>query len=213
VEAIFHTGDLNQRGKAQSEYDSFKEIISPLKAPFYVARGNHEKDLALFLDNFSSAEGRSYYSVVHDSLKFVVLDSNLSLLPNTGQYRWMLNELESADLPIVLILHHPIFSSGYHGDELGLQYYLPQLLKKHRVAAVISGHEHSFEHLRWEGLNFFVSGGGGAPLRERENHDPRSLYFNMTHHYNLLSRKSNSLLWQCFDLQGNLLYECNVYLP
>ena len=213
VNAVFHTGDLNQKGKSQSEYDSFKEIISPLPAPFYAIRGNHEKDLALFIKNFPSVDGLSFYSVICDSLKFIILDSNLPLLPGSAQYRWLVNELESSKLPLILMLHHPVFSSGYHGDELGLQYYLPQLFKKYPVAAVISGHEHSFEHLIWEGLDFFVSGGGGAPLREQGSPDPRSVFFNMIHHYNLLIRQPQALLWQCFDLKGDLLYETTISLP
>lgn len=210
---IFHTGDLNQKGKEQSEYDRFKEIISPLPAPFYPVRGNHEKSLALYLQNFPLPGGNSYYTIVHDSLKYIVLDSNLQLLPGTLQYLWLVTELQSAEFPIILLLHHPVFSSGYHGDELGLQWFLPKLLQKYPVAAVVSGHEHSFEHLEAEGMHFFVTGGGGAPLREAQNPDPHSSFFIMTHHYNLLYRRAQDILWQCFDLQGALLYQTAIPLP
>lgn len=214
VDAVFYTGDMNQKGRNQSEYDSFKEIISPLKAPFYPVRGNHEKDLDLYLKNFPLPEMKSYYSlyISRDSLHCIVLDSNLDILPGSAQYKWLVKELNEAQDPVILYLHHPVFSSGYHGDELGLQLFMPNLLAKYRIAAVISGHEHSFEHLRYKGLDYFVSGGGGAPLREQDQADPNSVFFRKTHHYNLLSRKADTLVWQSYDLDGKLLYETQIEL-
>lgn len=213
LELVFYTGDMNQKGLTQGEYDSFRAIISPFADRFYPVRGNHEKNLELYLQNFFVEGKHSYYAMVHDSLKYIILDSNLDLLPGSHQYDWLVQELESAEYPIVLLLHHPIFSSGYHGDELGLQWFIPQLIKKYPVVAVISGHEHSFEHLKAEGVHYFVSGGGGAPLRELENKDSRSLFFKMIHHYNVLTKQTKSIKWECFDLDGSPIYAAEIQLP
>jgi len=212
LSAVFFTGDMNQRGTKQSEYDQFKEIIRPLKAPFYPVRGNHERDLELFYKNFPLPQGKSYYSLVAipEALQFIILDTNLDIMPGSSQYSWLISELEQAAYPVILLLHHPVVSSGYHGDELGLSWFLPNLLAKYRIAAVISGHEHSFEHLRFEGIDYFVTGGGGAPLRNRKTVHPHSCFFQVAHHYNLLHKEADQLVWQCFDLEGNLFYETRI---
>lgn len=215
VNAIFFTGDMNRKGTSQTEYDEFREIIKPFTAPFYPVRGNHERNLDLYQLNFPSSSGKSYYSFLQlpDSLQVVVLDTNLDISPGSEQYLWLVSELAKATNPVILMLHHPVFSSGYHGDELGLSWYLPNLLAKYQVAAVVSGHEHSFEHLRYKNLDYFVTGGGGAPLREAKASNPNSLFFRMTHHYNLLTRDADALVWQSYDLIGNLLYETRITLP
>jgi 3',5'-cyclic AMP phosphodiesterase CpdA len=214
-DTVVFTGDMNQKGTTQKEYDQFKDIIRPLRAPFFPVRGNHERDLELYLKNFPTPNAKSYYSLVAipDVLQFIVLDSNLEIIPGSAQYEWLLTELEQASHPLMLFIHHPVFSSGYHGDELGLSWFLPTLLSKYPVLAVISGHEHSFEHLQYQGIDYFVSGGGGAPLRNRKTEHPNSRFFQMTHHYNLLHHAADHLLWQCFDLEGKLLYETRIGLP
>ena len=130
-EATFHTGDLNSSGKTQKEYDNFLQIISPLCqiSRFFPARGNHEKDLSLFLQNFPFLNGSSYYTVYQDSIRFIILDSVLDLSPGSEQFNWLQKQLKE-DIPSLLILHHPVFSSGEHNDELGLQLFLPELLQK-----------------------------------------------------------------------------------
>jgi 3',5'-cyclic AMP phosphodiesterase CpdA len=209
---VLHLGDLNQKGRKQAEYDEFLGIISPLKAEFFPIRGNHEKDLQLFLKNFPQIGAKSYYTICRDSIQYTILDSNLSLLPDSEQYRWLQHELQQSALPVILLLHHPVFSSGYHGQELNLQLYLPELLRKYNVIAVISGHEHSFEHLCQEGLPYIVSGGGGAPLRGARSMSPYSKFFCQIHHYNILQRKTDYIQFETYDLKGNLIYEFQIPL-
>lgn len=212
IELAFHTGDQNQQGKSQAEYDSFKEIISPLKTLFYPVRGNHEKDLELYRSNYPNPSGKSYYAVKHDSLKYIVLDSNLKLLPGSLQYNWLKEKLAADELPKILLLHHPVLSSGQHGQELGLELYLPILLQKHRVLAVFCAHDHNFEHLYLDGIHYFVTGGGGAPLRDMGQLSPYSLFFQKIHHYIIMRKDKTKLQLQTFDLQGNSIYECQIPL-
>jgi len=209
---VFHTGDQNQKGTRQTEYDSFLEIIAPLDSEFHAVRGNHERDLKLFLANFPGPQGRSFYSFADEDFKYIILDSNISLLPLEDQYNWLVQELERADLPVIIFLHHPVFSSGAHGQELGLELYLPNLFKRYNVTLVVSGHEHSLEHLVYEDVHYLVSGGGGAPLREMNIKSPFSQYFNMMHHYNILRKGADSATISSYDLKGNKFYEFEIPL-
>ncbi len=96
------------------------------------------------------------------------------------QYVWIKNQLEQLDRSryanIFVFCHHSPFSSGPHSVVLDdstrviRSRYLP-LFHAHHVRAVLSGHEHLYEH--WvehytdnRGLgrmDYIVSGGGGAP--------------------------------------------------
>jgi acid phosphatase type 7 len=209
---VLFTGDMNRRGTAQSEYDEFKRIIAPLTGSYRPVRGNHERDLELFQQNFPQRSGQTYYSLVHDSLHFFILDSVQDLSPGSAQYQWLKSRLEESRLPQILLVHHPVFSSGPHGDELGLSLYLPALGKQYKVKAIISGHEHSFEHLTYDGIHYVVTGGGGAPLREMKKQSPHSIYFQKTHHYNILQREPGLLRFSTFDLKGEKIHEFSIEL-
>jgi len=203
---VSHTGDLNSRGLLQSEYDTFKEIISPLTqtAAFYPARGNHEKNLKVFLHNFPQLQGSSYYTVDYDGIRFIVLDSVQDLKPESAQYKWLAGLLDKR-VPSILILHHPIFSSGEHGDKLGLQLYLPRLLDRKEVLAVFSGHDHDYERSIYKGVNYVVTGGGGAPLRNAKSHNIFSVKFVETNHFIYAQRAGQVLKFTVYDLQGEIL--------
>ena len=203
---VFHTGDLNSKGIKQSEYDTFKEITSPLcqSALFYPARGNHEKDLQLFLQNFPRLQGKSNYTVDYEGIRFIILDSVQDLKPGSVQYKW-LDSILKDQTPSILIMHHPVFSSGEHGDELGLQLFIPQLLEGSAVKAVFSGHDHNYERSHFKGIEYIVTGGGGAPLREAKQPNPYSLIFNKTNHYLIAEPKGTELECRVYDLEGKVL--------
>lgn len=201
-ELVLHTGDISQRGETQAEYDNFFALTASITAPIYPARGNHERSETLFLKNFPKLGDSTWYTIEHDSLLFVFLDSTKPLDPASGQYAWLNSELDRAKLPIILILHHPIFSSGQHGDELGLSLFLPNLLNRYQVKAVFSAHDHSYEHLYYKGIHYIVTGGGGAPLRDVKALSPYSLKYEKTHHYCLLTRAGKQLQLKVYDQQG-----------
>jgi len=205
-EATFHTGDLNSSGKTQKEYDNFLQIISPLCqfSRFFPARGNHEKDLALFLQNFPYLNGSSYYTVYQDSIRFIILDSVLDLSPGSAQFNWLQKQLKE-NIPSLLILHHPVFSSGEHSEELGLQLFLPELLQKSSVKAVFSAHDHNYERSEFKGITYIVTGGGGAPLRENKHENPYSLVLIKTHHYLIGEREGKSIIFKVYNLDNKIL--------
>ena len=205
-EATFHTGDLNSSGKTQKEYDNFLQIISPLCqiSRFFPARGNHEKDLSLFLQNFPFLNGSSYYTVYQDSIRFIILDSVLDLSPGSEQFNWLQKQLKE-DIPTLLILHHPVFSSGEHNDELGLQLFLPELLQKSSVKAVFSAHNPNYERSEFKGITYIVTGGGGAPLRENKHENPYSLVFIKTYHYLIGEPEGKSIIFKVYNLDNKIL--------
>jgi len=128
----------------------------------------------------------------------------LDLSPGSAQFNWLQKQLKE-NIPSLLILHHPVFSSGEHSDELGLQLFLPELLQKSSVKAVFSAHDHNYERSEFKGITYIVTGGGGAPLREKEHANPYSLVFIKTHHYLIGEREGKSIIFKVYNLDNNII--------
>lgn len=61
--------------------------------------------------------------------------------------------------------HHPPFCAGpQHGNTDGMEP-LVRLFEEGGVRACFSGHEHNFQHSRWNGLDYFVTGAGSKVRR------------------------------------------------
>lgn len=58
--------------------------------------------------------------------------------------------------------HHPPYSAGpqWGNSKSSLQHLVP-LYRRAGVRLVLSGHEHNFQHSRVDGIDYFVTGGGG----------------------------------------------------
>ncbi len=211
---VFHTGDLVHKGLRQSEYDNFFQIIDPLiqMVTLYPARGNHEKNKDLFLANFPYLTD-THYSVVADSILWIVLDSNERLSPGSGQYQWLLQQLEDARLPIFIMLHHPIFSSGRHGNTPGLSLFLPTLFERYHVKAVFAGHDHCYERSLFKGIHYITTGGGGAPLYDNSSRNDHSQIFVKEHHFCILYRiGSKQILVNVHDHRNRILDSFTISL-
>lgn len=213
--AVFHLGDLTQKGSSQKHYDRFWQLSAPIAelCTIHPARGNHDVSEALFLANFPQLNGRTNYTVELDSLLFVILDSNRDLGPRSEQSAWLRGVLEDSTLPKLVLLHHPVFSGGEHGDELGLGLWLPHLLNTYGVAAVFSGHDHHYERSQYAGITYIVTGGAGGVLREPDRPNLYSLFRAKEHHYLILSRSGKTLSVQAFGLEGLALDSFTIPLP
>lgn len=212
----FHTGDLSSRGNRQKHYDRFFSLEAPLTAlcSIYPARGNHDRSLELFLHNFPLLEGRTYYTVEHDSLLFIILDSSLDLKPRSPQYLWLLRTLKDSPFAAkIVILHRPLFSSGYHGGDADLALILPATFAGKGVVAVFSGHDHDYERSEYQGITYFVNGGGGGMLRPKLNFNPFSKVFKAQHHFLIASRKGKTLSVTAYNLKGEILDQTVLTLP
>ncbi|MDZ4183082.1 MAG: metallophosphoesterase [Candidatus Cloacimonadaceae bacterium] len=211
----FHSGDLGDKGIVQAEYDKFFEISLPLTrlCNIHPAKGNHERDAALFLKNFPAIGEKTYYSVAYDGMLFLLLDSTIDLKPESEQYKWLERELAAnTQIPAIIIIHHPVFSSGAHGDELGLALFLPALFERHNVRAVFSGHDHNYERSEFGGIAYITTGGGGAPLRDAKHANPHSIIFQKEHHYCIGERIEDMLFFEVYDLSGDVLDDFLIHL-
>ena len=183
--AVFINGDITYHGIA-ADYDVFRQESEPWRARqlrVYPALGNHEFSgcfESACLENWWTAfpvlRGRRWYSVALGSrVLALALDSDTSLLPGSEQDLWLEKELTS--LPssvrvVLIVMHHPPVAdiqTAQHVDhnprpnEEALAATLARLAPHSMAHFIVSaGHIHNYERLERDGIEYLVSGGGGA---------------------------------------------------
>jgi len=208
VRFVLQTGDAVVNGRDPKQWNvSFVDLINRITGeggvPYFLAAGNHDvtgvpsPDDSLRkvgLKNYLEAvaqlippdgaarrlAGYPTYAFGYGNTFVLAFDSNIA--GDETQYQWVKAQLEGLDRNryqnIIVVLHHPEFSSGPHGGPkvepptaAVRARYLP-LFRQHHVAITFSGHDHLFEH--WveryrdslgnrHRMDHVVTGGGGAP--------------------------------------------------
>jgi hypothetical protein len=176
---VLHTGDIVPSGDDDSAWARLFEVEQPLlgHVPLYLAIGNHE----LYRDTeatrvrryvvFHGGGDSTYYSFRVGPARIIALDSNR---PDEAQTEWLARTLAEAAVEpgrphVFIFLHHPPFSTGGHCGSAIEEAAWVELFERFRPSAVFGGHDHAYERLERNGVRYFVTGGGGAPLYpERE---------------------------------------------
>lgn|GEM_PF-1265543 len=207
---VLASGDLVLHGADEADWQQFFAVTAPLLAtiPFYASVGNHDLgragDLARrFTDLFAlppgpadRPAGDAWYSFDVADVHVVMLDSNA--YDDALQRAWLERDLTAAARAraILVVVHDGPFARGSHGgNQLAVRDFVP-ILARHRVTLVISGHDHLYQRGRHDGVDYLVSGGGGAPLyrlrcgvagRPRCAHPDGMQHGAREHHYVVLT--------------------------
>ena len=201
---VLQTGDMVSRASDDLQWQRYFAAAGPLlrNTPMYPALGNHElrfdPEAYHFFRYFALPAGGThrrrpvYYSFRYSNSLFVAVDGNS---PYDGeQAGWLERTLLAARTDaqvhhVFLFVHQPPYAVGaYCGSERLQRKIIPLLLQQPKVRAVFAGHEHAYQHLERQGIRYFVSGGGGAPLYHRSQscnaEDDLALQlFRAEHHY------------------------------
>ena len=209
VRFVVSSGDAVVDGRSAQQWNvSYIDVVNRLttegNVSYLPTAGNHDvahtndltsperrRGLAHFFSAFGAflppdgsprrLSGYPTYGVGYGNTFILAMDSNVA--DDSTQFNWVQSQLAGLDRTryrnIMVVLHHPAFSSGPHGGAIVEREaaamrarYMP-LFRRHHVRMVIAGHEHLFEHWveRYQDtggqayrLDQIVSGGGGAPL-------------------------------------------------
>jgi 3',5'-cyclic AMP phosphodiesterase CpdA len=180
---VIGTGDMVDEGGREHEWQTFFELEAELLRDnvFFPSIGNHDRQgRGRTADNYrtyfavpeNSPDPERYYAFTYGQNRFLVLDSNANSFALTDQTAWIERELQAARLDpriahVFVTMHHPPFSVSLHGGQRDLRERWTPLFEKYGVAAVFSGHDHVYSRGDKNGVRYFVSGGGGAPLYPR----------------------------------------------
>jgi 3',5'-cyclic AMP phosphodiesterase CpdA len=114
-----------------------------------------------------------YYTVKLGDWKFIMLDTNTSVLAGSPQYDFLVDELKEAGFRTIVCGHHPRWSNGMHGDEMALDDAWKAMCDYGAVAH-LPGHDHGSQVqlprdrdgnvVQERGVVQIVAAAGGAPL-------------------------------------------------
>lgn len=183
---ILGTGDMVDEGFRLDQWQQFFDVENATLRDnvYFPALGNHDRQgrgrtadtyRAYFSVPENGGDTERYYAFTYAAARFLVLDSNEYSFALTDQTAWLERELASAREDatikhIFIVMHHPPFSISLHGGNVDLRERWTPLFEKYNVTCVFAGHDHVYERAEYNGLRYFVSGGGGAPLYPRKPH-------------------------------------------
>ncbi len=173
---VLHTGDLVADGADSSQWPVFFDIERDLlrKTAFFPSLGNHERNNRQYYDFFDVAE--PYYSFNWGSAHFIVLNSDISNVSTSEvernafwseQTRWLEEDLaksQSADFRFAIAHHPPLTAVARRQGENPHMTALLPMFEKYHLTVGFFGHDHNYQHYVKNGVHYFITGGGGAPL-------------------------------------------------
>lgn len=211
--AVFHMGDFVDHPLSADEWVASKRMIEELitVSKFYLAIGNHDESHMVTV-YFDFPEDNRWYSVEFGNCHFTILDSNINLREGSQQYEWLESDLKGIGDNIkfrIVVMHHPIFSTGFHGmDSKNLRDTLVPLFERYKVDMVFSGHDHGYERSRYHGIYYIITSGGTEKLYGQVvKGSPYSEFFLRANHFCTLCVTGDRLTLTALDLDGNTLDE------
>jgi hypothetical protein len=179
---VFTAGDnAYEAGTAQEYRDCYDRTWGRHKVRTRPSPGNHEyktPDAAPYYAYFGALAGSpgvGYYSYEVGSWHILSLNSNVWSDPGSPQYQWLQADLAASSATCTMAYwHHPVFSSGEHGNDATMRA-IWRLLFRHGASLVINGHDHDYERFAPQdadgrpdpvrGIREIVAGTGGRGLR------------------------------------------------
>jgi hypothetical protein len=170
---VLRTGDETEDGRTASYWDYFFAIERPMlsSAVYLTTLGNHEYAATNYYNLFAlpqSPASEQYYAIKYGNTLFIALNTEVAI---TGaQTTWLSDTLDAANADPdirwkVAYFHQPPYSSGMHGSNVTVRNAWHPLFRDKGVRLVLSGHDHDFEYLVSQGVNYYVIGGAGSDLR------------------------------------------------
>ncbi len=176
---VVNTGDLIPHPGDRSEWAHFRETSKIITVPYYFTPGNHdiddEKSQQVWKDEVDLPGEETYYSWTYGTSLFAVLNSCDPADEKRiagRQLAWLAHTLDPARYEHQFVfVHHPLFmwqGATHRGDSLDkypeARDELHRLLVQKKVDIVFEGHEHTYRRMNVDGVEYVVTGGGGAPL-------------------------------------------------
>jgi hypothetical protein len=190
--------------------DWWEALYGPLGVAFYPTLGNHEwysDDGAAAEIAYGSASWKfpsPYYSFTAGPAQFFAVDTSEI---SEAEALWLDQAIASSTAKWKIVYgHHPIFAPEKNAKSgIYMRYMQARLwpLLKGRVDAYLCGHQHAMAHMDpRDGVHFFMSGGGGAPLNKVSEHAPGAVFAESTFGFLTLEADASRMRIAIFDTDG-----------
>jgi Calcineurin-like phosphoesterase len=179
---VFTAGDnAYENGTSANYRDCYEPTWGRHKERTRPSPGNHDY-MALgaapyfsYFGENAGPTGLGYYSYDLGTWHILSLNSNIDAGEESVQAQWLRSDLAAHAAPCTLAYwHHPVFSSGDHGNDPHMRA-IWRVLFEYHADVVINGHDHDYERFAPQtpdgqadlahGIREFVVGTGGQTLR------------------------------------------------
>lgn len=144
-----------------------------------------------------------YYSSRDALMHLIVLDSNRA--SSREQIAWLTSQLSGSDARWkVVVFHHPPFTVGGHPPSEEVRRSWLPLFEEYGVDLVLNGHNHGYEHHRSGGIDYVVTGGGGAPLYPCLRKDVGLVTCQPRYHFLMLEAEQTQLRVEAIGVDGKV---------
>ena len=184
---------------------------------FFPATGNHDyregRGIALFDRFFSFLGGHRWYSVSIGPVDFFILDSHQALHHSDvfqAQRLWLENATRnSAATWKVVVTHHPPHSARSRSQH---EFRFPY--DAWGVSMVMSGHDHTMQHLIVDNVHYVVNGVGGGSLHYFEE-VLEGTEFRLEQHYGavMLDVSGDTLTARFVTTDNGMVHSFSVPAP
>lgn len=217
-EFVIHTGDLVTDGHDSAQWPIFFSIEKELlaRAAFYPVLGNHERNDSRFYEFFDVQT--PYYSFDWGEAHFTALDSDVGSVALSAearqlfwaeQTRWLEDDLKKSQAAAMrfVVFHHPPFTAvKRRQNEKPLTLELVPLFERYKVTAVFAGHDHNYQRHQKNGIQYVVTGGGGAPLYDVDSPIPNvTVKVDRTENYVIVKVAGEHARMEAVALDGHLI--------
>ena len=203
---VAHIGDFARYGSGKERTaEQFFEPADLMLRNFFLVpvKGNHEEGTDLYYKYFpvpdrdgASTDDGDYFQD-YGSVRILVLNQSKRLWSRGKRMKWIKKVLADAgDKWRIVVFHAPIYSSGAHGSDIVFRRAIESVLVEGKVHAVFSAHDHNYERIKpRKGVTYFVTGGGGAPLRFlRGSAEAFSAKFEAVYHFIAVTVTADKLI-------------------
>ena len=231
-EVLLLTGDMPLTGSNTADWQVFQaetarwreERILQLPAPGnHEMRGDKNVGIANYLANFPAVANHRYYSAILGSVEVISMDSTLPTAASSPQGKWFAAQLNNVpgQIEFLFILFHvpwvadrqsQIFVGIPDPESIALRDILEARLARIRAKVVVfNGHIHNYERFERRGVEYVITGGGGAqpyPLLFRGHADLYQDAGFPVYHYLTLevsNHRLHAVMWKVKDPDADTL--------
>lgn len=193
-QVVLLTGDMPYTGAKDADWQEFQTETAGWRAGHILELptiGNHElnggsRGMTNYMSNFPQLGGHRYYSALLGSVEVISLDMTSPTGASADQSRWFQAQLSHLrrQVQFLFILYHipwmadeqsKVFARLPSKEAISLRNILEANLPRlHARVVVLNGHIHNYERFERNGVEYVITGGGGAepyPLLFRGSDD------------------------------------------
>jgi predicted phosphodiesterase len=215
VEFVLHLGDMVDQGESEAQWQSFLDLARQHRLRLLPVVGNHDV-MSTYSDRGEIRFRRhfpwlpaTYYHFRHRDINFLMLNSELSLLPGSKQRCFLDRQLSEHPGTTILCLHRPVFTCSDRdwANKYWRQLWLHSALPSTDAALVLSGHNHYYERTKpLDGVAYVTSGGGTTNTYAEETPNVQTATFKHgSPHYGIADVLVDRIEVRVLNLEGNVL--------